>query len=168
MNPFKNKIFVTWFENALLNSFDTLLDPFAGTYSLIEMLPKTKDYKVVAYDIHPRNNKVIQRDTIENYPTNYKFVVSAIPILSIKEAKQINYKFPNTNFDDVYKLTLDLIIKYSDYAAIILPKSFLTLQNEWANNIKKYIYATIELDNYWHNLQKIESILILFEKMSNK
>ena len=82
------------------------------------------------FDIEPGNNtfpkyKIEQRDTIKDYPQGYKIAITNPPYLSKNSATRRGLIYPNTKYDDVYKLCLEVMLKNTPYVAAIIPETFI-------------------------------------------
>lgn len=104
----------------------TLIEPFAGRGDLPRML---RDLglcrRVRAYDIAPAAQGVQRQDTLADFPRG-RVVVTNPPWLARNSATRRGLPFPTTRFDDLYKHCLDICLKNVDYAAVIIPASFLS------------------------------------------
>ena len=76
INPFKGNAFQVW--NEILPKGEDVLEPFAGCGNIINFFP---DHKWKGYDIVPGRNDIIQRDTISNFPKNFKICITNPPFL---------------------------------------------------------------------------------------
>ena len=135
-NPFKVNPFYNWYESIPLDiSKEVLLEPFAGSNNIIELLeslnlPKPAGWK--SYDISPPEiNKVEEypvelRDTIKDFPKGHNVIITNPPYLAKNSATRRGLPFPNTKYDDLYKECLSLMLENADYVAAIIPESFLT------------------------------------------
>jgi hypothetical protein len=79
------------------------------------------------YDEENTSGVIIhQRDMILNYPD----VVSPVaitnpPYLAKNSATRRGLDYPDTNYDDIYKVCLDIMLKKHKYIAAIVPESFI-------------------------------------------
>lgn len=125
-NIFSYPHFQTWFTKALKASNNTVLEPFAGSNNLIKMLQKERyDFDFVAYDINPGSLEVEKKDTIQEFPKNYKLIITNPPYLAKNSAHRKKIPFPTTKYDDLYKLCLEIMLKNCDYVGAIIPASFI-------------------------------------------
>jgi hypothetical protein len=72
---------------------------------------------------------VIQRDVLNAFPSNgakHLIAITNPPYLAKNSAKRDGLSFPDTQYDDLYKLSLDVLLQHSQYVAAIIPESFLT------------------------------------------
>ena len=70
-NPFDNACFLQWANDCNLKNA-TILEPFAGSNNLIEMLKKMglcNNFK--SFDIEPQNINVEKHDTLADFPRNF-------------------------------------------------------------------------------------------------
>lgn len=128
-SPFDNPLFTEWLS--LLPDKQRWLEPFAGECDipqLIHALGVEADW--LCYDItrptHSYNNmKVIRRDTIANFPTGFQICVTNPPYLSKNSATRRGLSYPASEYDDLYKHCLSLILANCGYVAAIIPDSFI-------------------------------------------
>lgn len=124
-NPFACEAFSRWGERArLLN--ETVLEPFAGANSLINHLRELKminDWK--SYDIEPKADGVSIRDTIADFPQGFNVCITNPPWLAKNSATLRALPFPDTKFDDLYKLALTRCLENCAYVAALVPESFI-------------------------------------------
>ena len=110
------------------DNISNIIEPFAGAGDLLKFIDKDKDkYKIECYDIEPKNDFIIKRDTLLNPPNfNGAFVITNPPYLARNKSddKEIYDKY-NTN--DLYKCFISLLIGSSCSGGIlILPLNFLS------------------------------------------
>lgn len=128
-NIFKLKPFLSWWESIPLEKRAVVLEPFAGKNGLIEMLQNAgilKDFK--SFDIHPKSEDVLKRDTIKRFPSGYSVTVTNPPFLARNVATRKgleNQLSEMESFNDVYLRCLNLTLEHCEYVAIIIPESFI-------------------------------------------
>lgn len=133
-NPFNTVGFYKWLESIPNYKDEIILEPFAGGNNIPRMIrdegiiPKNK-WK--CFDIAPAHNtcsdfEIIKRDTIKDFPAGYRIAITNPPYLSKNSATRRGLSYPNTEYDDLYKLCLDLMLKNCDYVAAIIPETFIT------------------------------------------
>ena len=145
-NIFKNKIFEKWFKRVIKKSNNTVLEPFAGKNNIIKMLKENNlKFKYSSFDINPKNKNVKYRNTIKKYPNNYKLTITNPPYLAKNSAtrKKIKCKI---KYDDIYKDCLEIMLKNSDYIAVIIPASFITTKL-FFERLKYYIILNEKVFN---------------------
>lgn len=127
-NPFTHPAFKDWYS--LIPENAPIVEPFAGGCNIPRLLKETgfeRDWR--CYDISPdrkvKDFKVTKRDTITNFPRS-KVVITNPPFLAKNSAKRNGLSYPKSRYDNLYKHCLDLILRKSDYAAVILPDSFIS------------------------------------------
>lgn len=132
-NPFHNQLFLKWLNSIDNIKQETIIEPFAGANNIVAMLHDLSyKNKWECYDIEPNIqsnfNKYIvqQRDTINNFPKGYRVAITNPPYLAKNSAKRSGLDFPDTHFDDLYKLALHRCLENVDYVAAIIPDSFIT------------------------------------------
>lgn len=134
-NPFKSDHFYKWYE-AIPNIADSIiLEPFAGSNNIIDMIQninveQPRGWR--SYDIEPSEvNKtpeypVEYRDTLSDFPEGYRVGITNPPYLAKNSATRRGLYFPNTEYDDMYKESLDKMLSHLEYVAAIIPESFIT------------------------------------------
>lgn len=110
------------------DNISNIIEPFAGAGDLLKFIYKDKDkYKIECYDIEPKKDFIIKRDTLLNPPNfNGAFVITNPPYLARNKSddKEIYDKY-NTN--DLYKCFISLLIGSSCSGGIlVLPLNFLS------------------------------------------
>ena len=124
-NPFLCQAFVAWSRRANLPQ-ETVIEPFAGANLIIEHLVSIGTaHRWRSYDIKPRAEGVSKRDTIADFPTGYNVCVTNPPWLAKNSAAFRGLPFPNTDFDDLYKLALTKCLDNCGYVAALVPESFI-------------------------------------------
>jgi len=100
-----------------------IIDPFAGEWDLINLF----DNKKIAYDISPKNDLTIKRDTL-NYPPDYKYkwVITNPPYLARNKNKDKTL-YDKYDMNDLYKISLKTIMG-CDGGIIIIPLNFFSDQ----------------------------------------
>lgn len=152
-NIFELRPFKDWFMNIPENKRKVVLEPFAGSNGLIDMLINANlisEFK--SYDVEPRRYDVIKRDTIKRFPNGYFTVVTNPPFLAKNAAtrKGLDYQLSEMDeFNDLYLKAVDTCLKGSEYVAIIIPESFIVstllksrLKTVISLNIKKLFKDT--------------------------
>lgn len=127
-NPFTHQSFKDWYN--LIPENTPIVEPFAGGCNIPRLLTEigfNADWR--CYDISPERGvkefRVTKRDTIANFP-RAKVVITNPPFLAKNSAKRNGIPYPKSEYDNLYKHCLDLILCKSDYAAVILPDSFIS------------------------------------------
>lgn len=146
-NPFNIDIFYKWMNLIPENQKEILLEPFAGANNIVKMIQNLGfTSKWNCYDIKPNENnatpeyKIIKQDTIKNFPNNYYVAITNPPYLAKNSATRTGLEFPETHYDDLYKISLDVMLKNLNYIAAIIPESFIN-----ANLFHDRIYAFVSL-----------------------
>ena len=105
-----------------------LIEPFAGEGDLLEYIEKSDNkYNVIMFDIDPKKEDIIQRDTLLN-PPEYKgrFVITNPPYLARNKSdnKEIYDKY---NVNDLYKcFIVNIINDPCDGGIMIIPLNFIS------------------------------------------
>lgn len=133
-NPFKLNPFFEWYNKIPNIEEETVLEPFAGSNNIIEMiesinLKHPKGWN--SYDIQPPEinktpeYKVVRQDTLANFPEGYRVAITNPPYLAKNSATRRGLDFPETIYDDIYKESLLQMLNNLEYVAAIIPESFL-------------------------------------------
>lgn len=133
-NPFLLDPFQEWMGQIDMKGED-VLEPFAGANDIIHHLP---NLKFISYDIHPRHENVMQRDTIKHFPVGYEVAITNPPWLAKNSAKRRGLSFPNTMHDDIYKHCLELCLYHCNYVAMLVPATFLQ-SNLYRDRLETFI-----------------------------
>ena len=138
-NPFTHPLFKEWMS--LVDTSETLLEPFAGANNILKLIKESGyDCTWKCYDIAPPNYNVYpeviveQMDTIENFPIGFKTCITNCPYLGKSSARRRHINYPWEE-DDLYKVSLRVMLGNCDYVAAIIPESFIT--------------ANIHMDRLW-------------------
>lgn len=132
-NPFANDLFMKWFEKIKDHKNQVIIEPFAGSNNIVQMVGEHYQNKWACFDIEPNNemNKVlaypiIQNDSLLSFPTGFNVAITNPPYLAKNSATRDGLPFPDTEYDDLYKYALSVMLKNVGYAAAIIPESFTT------------------------------------------
>jgi hypothetical protein len=146
-NPFCIDVFHKWYKTIPNNMKEKLLEPFAGSNNLVKMIGDLNINKPWdCFDIEPSKEnvcptyKIKKRDTIEKFPKGYNVCITNPPYLAKNSATRSGIAFPDCEFDDLYKLCLDIMLKNVDYVAAIVPESFIS-----ANLFHDRLFAFVSL-----------------------
>ena len=124
-NPFNCRAFSAWSKKAKLPA-ELVLEPFAGANLIINHLKSIgKVKKWMSYDIEPKADGIIQRDTIFDFPEGYNVCVTNPPWLAKNSATFRGLPFPETQYDDLYKVALTKCLDNCEYVAALIPESFI-------------------------------------------
>lgn len=136
-NPFVFPVFQDWLYNHALskNNEIELLEPFAGSNSIIKLFQEANpqlNNKWVAFDIEPESVAknvtsipIEKRDMLKKFPKNFSVAITNPPYLAKNSAKRKKIKFSYKKYDDLYKYSLDIMLKNLSYIAAIIPESFI-------------------------------------------
>ena len=157
-NPFNYTAFQDWY-NAIPKSYP-IIEPFAGSCNIPHLFTEAGyDADWQCYDINPERRckwKVTKRDTIAKFPRG-KVVITNPPFLAKNSAKRNGIPYPKSEYDNLYKHCLDLILHKTDYAAVILPDSFIS-----APEMKDRVSAIISINEKMFNDTDYPVCLALF------
>ena len=124
-NPFEHEAFLKWAEECCLKK-QRILEPFAGGNHLITHLEDLKLMKLSdSFDLEPAHNVVKQRNTIKDFPKGYSVCITNPPWLAKNSATLRGLDFPETSYNDLYKVCLNLCLENCDWVAVLIPESFI-------------------------------------------
>jgi hypothetical protein len=108
------------------DNIKNIIEPFAGDGDLIEYIKNYNDYNIESYDIDPKKEYIIQRDTLMNPPVyNGKFVITNPPYLARNKSKNKEI-YDKYDVNDLYKCFIkNLINDRSLGGIIIIPLNFI-------------------------------------------
>ena len=129
-NPFDHKAFLGWADLAgLARDNLAVLEPFAGAGDIIRhlkgMFPGLP-YRM--YDIEPRGDEVVERDTFKSFPTGHKVCITNPPWLGKSHAQRAEMRVGATlddDYDNLYAKALGLALTHCEWVAALVPGSFL-------------------------------------------
>lgn len=149
-NPFLYKGFIEWAKKHNISK-RTILEPYAGSNNIIDMLQASKFCKnFTSYDINPAAAEVQQRDTIKNYPKGYEVCITNPPWLYKSSASRRALPFPKTFYDDLYKHCLALCLDNSPIVGALIPASFIQ-SGLFRNRLEKIIFIHKRLFKFTEN-----------------
>lgn len=153
-NPFVSNPFYIWFESIPNEKKQKIIEPFAGSNNIVKMIDELKlsDIEWHCYDIEPSEYnaveyvKVQKRDTIENFPIidNCYMAITNPPYLAKNSATRSGLPFKYTEYDDLYKKCLEVMLNKCEYVAAIIPESFITA-DLFHNRLKTVISLTCKM-----------------------
>lgn len=124
--------FYTTNQEYILNGFKipnkivNIIEPFAGNGDLQNFINKdNKKYKVEYYDIKPKKDYIIKKDTLNNPPDyNNKFLITNPPYLARNKSKDKSI-FNKYDVNDLYKCIIKEILTNKCLGGIlIIPLNF--------------------------------------------
>jgi hypothetical protein len=139
------------------DNIKNIIEPFTGEGDLLNFLDKNK-YNIECYDIEPKNNNIIKRDTIKNPPEyKNKFIITNPPYLARNKSENKDL-YDKYDVNDLYKcLIKEIIINQSLGGILILPLKF------WSSIRKN----DIELRKDFLKIYKVIRMNIFEEKVFN-
>jgi hypothetical protein len=117
----------------------------------------------VSYDIEPKAPGIKKRDTIKDFPKGFNVCVTNPPWLAKNIATFRGLPFPDTEFDDLYKLALTECLKNCGYIAALVPESFIR-----ANLYQERLHTFISLTSSMFSDTKHPVGLALFDPKPTK
>ncbi len=133
-NVFENIAFKNWLQMIPEIDKKIVLEPFAGKNTLVDMLTSMNllnDVEFQSFDIFPRHQNVIEKDTLKYFPSNFPLVMTNPPFIAKNSATRKDldimeyFSLGKENYDDLYEVCLEKILENTKYAAVILPETFL-------------------------------------------
>lgn len=164
-NPFNHVLFREWLSFIPNYQNKRFLEPFAGGNNIVSLVLRV-DNKIInwnCFDIIPPivNNvpefSIVKRDTIKNFPRGFDVCITNPPYLAKNSATRRKLKYPDTYYDDVYKLCLDIMLSNCSFVAAIIPESFVT-----TNLFHNKLFGVISLNTKIFNDTNCPVCLALF------
>lgn len=152
-NPFLHDLFYKWSDTIPNFKSKEILEPFAGCNNIVDMIDGigfNNNWK--CFDIDPECKiltedskfQVETRDTLNNFPTEYEVVITNPPYLAKNSATRSGLSFPDSKYDDLYKIAVDKMLLHSKYIAAIIPESFIT-QELFHNRLYGVVSLTMRM-----------------------
>lgn len=136
------------FEDVVLGK--VVIDPFAGGKDLLNWGEMNGSVGSVGYDIEPKDDDIIQNDSIANPPSYADTIlVSNPPYLSKNKFKGDKSVFEYWGQNDLYKCHLASLADDCDEGLIILPSNFLCESSAKARS-KLFETHYIVKAKYWN------------------
>ena len=103
-----------------------IIEPFVGKGDLLRFIKNIENYKIELYDIEPKYNNTIQRDTLKNPPCyDNSFVLTNPPYLARNKNKNKDL-YDDNDCNDLYKCFIKhLINSHCLGGIIIIPLNFI-------------------------------------------
>lgn len=151
-NPFNMDPFHKWLKAIPAFRELVLLEPFAGANNIVSMLSDLGySNSWSCFDIEPVNDErnasgveVQQRDSLSNYPVGFEVAITNPPYLAKNSATRRGLSFPASQYDDLYKISLEVMLENTPYVAAIIPESFVT-QRLFHQRLHSVISLTCEM-----------------------
>jgi hypothetical protein len=126
------------------NNITNIIEPFTGNGDLLKFLKK--DYKIECYDIDPKKDFIIKRDTINNPPSyKEKFIITNPPFLARNKSKN-KLLFDKYNVNDLYKCFIkELLTNFCNGGIIITPINFWSSIRQSDVNLRKKFMSYYEI-----------------------
>jgi hypothetical protein len=137
-NPFEHERFRKWLAQVPNLSQARFIEPFGGSNSLVEMIlrsfPNISSSQWSAFDIHPEAQernlvpsvRLQKRDTMESFPEGYNVCITNPPYLAKNSATRKGLGTEFGDYQDLFELALEKMLKGTPYVAAIIPESFIT------------------------------------------
>ena len=126
-NPFQLEPFQRWAEDSNLEQ-QIVLEPFAGAKDIPLLVNsahlRCRDWAF--FDIEPGAKRIVQRDTLTDFPKGFNVCITNPPWLARNSATRRGLPFPEaTNYDDLYKYALEQCLTHCECVAAIIPEAFI-------------------------------------------
>lgn len=132
-NPFSLRPFQEWMRQVWsVTDPPVFLEPFAGANHIVRLVREAGwDAPWSCWDIQPpcesaEGFPVTARDTLAAFPEGFVAAITNPPYLAKNSAVRRGLAFPDTPFDDLYKVALERMLANVGFVAAIIPESFLT------------------------------------------
>jgi hypothetical protein len=133
-----------------------IIEPFAGNGDLLNFITDKDKYKIECYDIDPKKDFIIKRDTLNNPPIySKKFTITNPPYLARNKSTS-KAIFDKYDVNDLYKCYLKCLIKDKcSGGIIIIPLNFWSSIRENDINLRKDflgVYDIMQLNIFEENV----------------
>lgn len=126
------QFFTTNYKYILQNTYipsniTNIIEPFTGNGDLLNFIENKNIYNIECYDIDPKHEFIIKRDTLKN-PPNYdnKFALTNPPYLA-RNKNEDKTLYDKYNCNDLYKcFILNLIDSNLNGGILIIPLNFIS------------------------------------------
>lgn len=126
-NIFKSVAFIKWFNQIPKEKKENILEPFAGSNGIINLLDKLGYAdKYSSFDVMPRSEAVVYKDTLIDFPKGFTIAVTNPPFLAKNSAKRRGFEIDFGQYNDMYEICMAKCLDNVEYLAIIIPESFIT------------------------------------------
>jgi hypothetical protein len=137
-NPFAQARFHKWINSIPNYPNISVVEPFAGSNSIVQMMlatyPELSQSKWTAFDIDPEAQganqvpglEVKQMDTISSFPTGFNLCITNPPYLAKNSATRKRSSIDFGIFQDLFEISLDVMLRSCAWVAAIVPESFIT------------------------------------------
>jgi len=138
------------------SNINNIIEPFAGNGDLLNFLNIKENNNVECYDIEPKKDNIIKKDTLLNPPDyNNKFLITNPPYLARNKSKDKTI-FDKYEQNDLYKCFIEILITNKCLGGIIIiPLNF------WCSIRKQ----DIKLRERFLNVYKVIHINIFEEQV---
>jgi hypothetical protein len=109
----------------------TVIEPFCGQGDLLKFVEReaklqNREYKLECYDLEPKHQLAVQRDTLKNPPEYLgKFVVTNPPYLARNKSSDKSHFDENPQLDDLYKIHISHLITGKPMGGVlVIPLNF--------------------------------------------
>lgn len=115
-----------------------IIEPFAGNGDLLNFIKNKNKYKIELYDIDPKQENIIKRDTLTDPPSyEDKFVLTNPPYLARNKNKNKEL-YEKYNCNDLYKCFIKSLINSNAAGGIIIvPLNFISSIRSTDINLRK-------------------------------
>ena len=115
-----------------------IIEPFAGNGDLLNFIKNKNKYKIELYDIDPKQENIIKRDTLTDPPSyEDKYVLTNPPYLARNKNKNKEL-YEKYNCNDLYKCFIKSLINSNAAGGIIIvPLNFISSIRSTDINLRK-------------------------------
>ena len=79
----------------------------------------------VSCDIHPADERVEMRDTLDAFPLGFDVCITNPPWLAKNSVTARGLAFPDCSYDDLYKFALEKCLDNCGWVAALVPELFI-------------------------------------------
>ena len=123
-NPFASTPFRRWAGQIDFKKH-VVVEPFAGNNDIIKKLKSVNlCNQHQSYDLNPVLQGIEARDSINNFPKNFKVCITNPPWLAKNYSTKTKISDYNFKYDNIYKDCLELMLSNCQYVAALIPASY--------------------------------------------
>jgi len=123
-----------------------IIEPFTGNGDLLNFITNINKYKLECYDIDPKKDFIIKKDTLLNPPNyNNSFIITNPPYLARNKSSNKNY-FDKYDVNDLYKCFIkELTTNLCLGGIIIIPLNFFSSIRKSDIELRKLFLSKYEI-----------------------
>lgn len=150
-NPFNNELFFKWFDLIKNKNDVEFIEPFSGSNNIVKMINdlgiknKWHCFDIDNSNVNNFNKYEIKKcDTLKNFPKVANVAITNPPFLSKDSSTKSKIDFHDCNYDNLYKLSLDVMLSNCEFVAAIIPESFI-VKKLFHNRLYAFISLKIKM-----------------------